>query len=108
MKKRTHRNQSHGEPSMSERWPRMDSSLADQELVRQVTARILAMPDRIEKIVELRDRLEKGTYAPTGYQIASAMVNLSLTSRFTRRSGIVVEYLKAIRVLTHADKKHLF
>ena len=48
------------------------------EHIKQVTAEVIAMPDREDLIADLKARIEAGTYNPTGDQIADAMIRRSI------------------------------
>lgn len=54
---------------------------ADADLVRRVTADVLAMPDREATIADLKARIEAGTYAPSGEEIVDAMVRRAIADR---------------------------
>jgi negative regulator of flagellin synthesis FlgM len=53
----------------------------DQDLVEQVVADVVAMPDREEMIADLRARIQAGTYNPSGDDIADAMIRRSIADR---------------------------
>lgn len=53
----------------------------DQELVSQVTADVIAMSDREEMIANLKARIQAGAYAPSGDEIADAMIRRSIADR---------------------------
>jgi anti-sigma28 factor (negative regulator of flagellin synthesis) len=54
---------------------------ADEALVKQVTADVVAMSDREEMIAELKARIEAGTYNPTGDEIADTMIRRAIADR---------------------------
>ena len=54
---------------------------ADEALVKQVTADVVAMSDREEMIADLKARIEAGTYNPTGDEIADTMIRRSIADR---------------------------
>lgn len=53
----------------------------DDALVNQVTQSVMAMPDREEMIESLRAQIANGTYAPTGSEIAEAMIRRAIADR---------------------------
>ena len=53
----------------------------DQDLVEQLTADVVAMPDREDMIADLKARIQAGTYNPTGAEIADAMIRRSIADR---------------------------
>lgn len=53
----------------------------DADHIKQVTAEVIAMPDREDLIADLRARIEAGSYNPTGDDIADAMIRRSLADR---------------------------
>lgn len=53
----------------------------DQELVRNLTAEVVAMPDREAMIADLKARIEAGTYNPTGEQIVDGMIRRAIADR---------------------------
>ena len=54
---------------------------ADEVLVKQVTAEVVAMSDREEMIAELKARIEAGTYNPSGDDIADTMIRRAIADR---------------------------
>jgi anti-sigma28 factor (negative regulator of flagellin synthesis) len=54
---------------------------ADQTLVKQVTRDVVEMPDREDRIAELKAQIEAGTYNPTGDEIADTMIRRSIADR---------------------------
>lgn len=61
--------------------PETTVSDADQELVRQVTQDVIAMPSRSEMVDEVKARIQAGTYKPTGIEIADAMVRRAIADK---------------------------
>lgn len=53
----------------------------DPKLVAHITQQVLEMPDREDRIVELRAEIEKGTYRPTSEQIVEAMIRRTIADR---------------------------
>lgn len=53
----------------------------DKELIRQVAADIIAMPDRDEYVAEIKARIEAGAYNPTGDDIADAMIRRNIADQ---------------------------
>lgn len=53
----------------------------DAELIRQVVQEVLNMPDREDRIADLKARIEAGTYNPSGDEIADAMVRRAIADR---------------------------
>ena len=53
----------------------------DKELIQQVAADVVAMPDRADTIAEIKARLDAGTYNPTGDEIADAMIRRAIADR---------------------------
>lgn len=58
----------------------------NEDLIKQVTEEVLAMPDREEMVAELKARIEAGTYNPTGDDIADAMIRRAVADRLSERS----------------------
>lgn len=54
---------------------------ADTELVARLTDEIVAMPDREDRIAELKAAIASGTYNPTGDEIADAMIRRNIADR---------------------------
>ena len=48
--------------------------LTDADLVKQVVADVIAMPDREDMIADLKSRIEAGTYNPSAEDIVDAML----------------------------------
>lgn len=53
----------------------------DKQLIREVVADVLAMPDRDDYVAELKARIDAGTYHPTGEEIADAMIRRTIADR---------------------------
>ena len=53
----------------------------DQDLVRDLTASVIEMPDREEMIAQLRARVEAGTYNPTAEEIVDGMVRRAIADQ---------------------------
>lgn len=53
----------------------------DAELVRQVIQEVLNMPDREDRVADLKARIEAGTYNPSGDDIADAMIRRAIADR---------------------------
>lgn len=51
------------------------------ELVREIAQKVMEMPDREEMVAELRARIERGDYNPTGEEIAEAMIRRAIADR---------------------------
>jgi negative regulator of flagellin synthesis FlgM len=57
------------------------SRAADQELVAHVTRKVIEMPDREDRIAELKAKIEAGTYNVSGAEIADSMIKRSIADR---------------------------
>lgn len=66
------------EPLEEKEWTLPES---DQGLVKALTAEILEMPDREDRISEIRQKIEAGTWNPTSDEIADAMIRRSIADR---------------------------
>jgi len=55
----------------------------NEELIKQVTQDVIAMPDREAMIAELKARIESGNYNPTGDEIADAMMRRAVADRLS-------------------------
>lgn len=53
----------------------------DKDLIDQVVADVVAMPDRDDVVAELKARIEAGQYNPTGDEIAEAMIRRAIADR---------------------------
>jgi anti-sigma28 factor (negative regulator of flagellin synthesis) len=52
----------------------------DQKMVEELTKKVLAMPDREDRIAELKAEIEAGTYRPTSEQIVEAMIRRAISN----------------------------
>lgn len=55
--------------------------LIEADVIESVTAKVNHMPDRDDRVHELRDQVEAGTYHRTGEEIAVAMGRRTLADR---------------------------
>ena len=55
----------------------------NEELIKQVTQDVLAMPDREAMVAELKARIEAGDYNPSGDEIADAMMRRAVADRLS-------------------------
>jgi negative regulator of flagellin synthesis FlgM len=53
----------------------------DAKLVAEVTKAVVQMPDREDRIAELKARIEAGTYHVTGEEIAEAMIRRNIADK---------------------------
>ncbi len=53
----------------------------DPQMVRELTQKVLEMPDREDRIAELKAEIAKGTYRPTAEQIVEAMIRRTIADR---------------------------
>lgn len=53
----------------------------DAELIRQVIQDVINMPEREDRIADLKARVEAGTYNPSGDEIADAMIRRAIADR---------------------------
>jgi Fe-S-cluster formation regulator IscX/YfhJ len=53
----------------------------DPQMVRELTRKVLELPDREDRIAELKAEIEKGTYRPTSEQIVEAMIRRTIADR---------------------------
>lgn len=53
----------------------------DPQMVRELTRKVLELPDREDRIAELKAEIEKGTYRPTAEQIVEAMIRRTIADR---------------------------
>jgi len=53
----------------------------EADIIKQVTAEVIAMPEREDLIADLKARIEAGNYNPTGDDIADAMIRRSIADR---------------------------
>lgn len=54
---------------------------SDMTMIRDLTAEILAMPDREEMIASLKERIVRGEYNPSSDDIADVMYRRSIADR---------------------------
>jgi hypothetical protein len=54
---------------------------SDWPLIQELTARVMAMPDRAELATELKARIEAGDYRPASAEIAEAMIRRAIADR---------------------------
>lgn len=66
------------EPVEEQEWTLPES---DKALVAAVTQDVMAMPDREDRLEELRKKIASGTYRPTGEEIADAMMRRAIADR---------------------------
>ena len=52
-----------------------------QEVVLDLVKQVVRMPDREDRVAELRARIEAGEYNPSGYEIAEAMIRRAIADR---------------------------
>jgi anti-sigma28 factor (negative regulator of flagellin synthesis) len=50
----------------------------DPKMVAELTKKVMAMPDREDRIAQLKAEIEAGTYRPTAEQIVDAMVRRNI------------------------------
>ena len=53
----------------------------DPKVVAELAQKVIAMPDREDRIAELRNEIAKGTYRPTSEQIVEAMIRRAIADR---------------------------
>jgi len=53
----------------------------DGPLIKEVTKAVTEMPDREDRIAEVKAQIEAGTYNPTGDEIADAMIRRSIADK---------------------------
>jgi hypothetical protein len=51
---------------------------SDAELIRQVTANVMAMPDRDDRVAALKAAIERGEYSVSGHEIVEAMIRRAI------------------------------
>jgi anti-sigma28 factor (negative regulator of flagellin synthesis) len=59
----------------------VNQAVADQEMIKQVVADVIAMPDREDRIAELKAKIESGTYSVSAEQIVDAMARRAIADR---------------------------
>lgn len=55
----------------------------DAELIRQAVIEVLGMPDREDRIADLKARIEAGSYNPSGDDIADAMIRRAIADQMS-------------------------
>ena len=60
-----------------------DLKRENEDLIKQVTQEVLAMPDRDAVVAELKAKVEAGEYNPTGEEIADAMLRRAVADRLS-------------------------
>jgi anti-sigma28 factor (negative regulator of flagellin synthesis) len=53
----------------------------DAQIVKEVTEAVMKMPDREDRIQELKAKIEAGTYHVTGEQIAESMIRRNIADK---------------------------
>jgi negative regulator of flagellin synthesis FlgM len=53
----------------------------DGPLISEVTRAVIEMPDREDRIAEVKAQIDAGTYNPTGDDIADAMIRRSIADK---------------------------
>jgi len=53
----------------------------DPKIVAELDQKVIAMPDREDRIAELRNEIAKSTYRPTSEQIVEAMIRRAIADR---------------------------
>ena len=53
----------------------------DGPLIKQVTKAVIELPDREDRIAEVKAQIEAGTYNPSGDEIADAMIRRTIADR---------------------------
>lgn len=54
------------------------SRAEDEQTVKEVTRAVISMPDREDRIAELKARIESGTYHVSGEDIADRMIRRNI------------------------------
>jgi anti-sigma28 factor (negative regulator of flagellin synthesis) len=57
------------------------SKAEEAQIVKDVTQAVVAMPDREDRIAELKARIDAGTYNVTGAEIADAMIRRNIADK---------------------------
>jgi anti-sigma28 factor (negative regulator of flagellin synthesis) len=57
------------------------SKAEEAQIVKDVTQAVVAMPDREDRIAELKARIDAGTYNVTGDEIADAMIRRNIADK---------------------------
>jgi len=50
----------------------------DSELVAEITDKVMRMPDREDRIAELKAKIESGNYNPTSAEIVDSMIRRAI------------------------------
>lgn len=50
----------------------------DSELVAELTVKVMRMPDREDRIAELKAKIESGNYNPTSAEIVDSMIRRAI------------------------------
>lgn len=53
----------------------------DGPMIKELVAAVRAMPDREDRIAELKARIESGEYKPSAEEIADAMIRRAIADR---------------------------
>jgi negative regulator of flagellin synthesis FlgM len=53
----------------------------DDALIKALVREVVEMPDREDRVNELKAKIEAGTYNPTGDEIADAMIRRAIADR---------------------------
>jgi negative regulator of flagellin synthesis FlgM len=53
----------------------------DPKVVAELAQKVIAMPDREDRIAQLKAEIEKGTYRPSAEQIVEAMIRRAIADR---------------------------
>lgn len=53
----------------------------DGPMIKELVAAVRAMPDREDRIAELKARIESGEYKPAADEIADAMIRRAIADR---------------------------
>lgn len=55
----------------------------EADIIKQVSAEVMAMPDREDLVADLKARIESGNYNPSSDDIADAMIRRSIADRLS-------------------------
>lgn len=58
-----------------------NQAAADQQMVKELVEKVIAMPDREDRIADLKARIEAGTYHVTADQIVDAMARRAIADK---------------------------
>ena len=53
----------------------------DGPMIKQITADVIAMPDREDRVAEIRAQMQAGIWHPSGEEIADAMYRRAIVDR---------------------------